>query len=264
MVHACVLPVDPTVCSLSQVFLSTTGIFNVFSTFSFFFVITPYLRLYGPKCNPFLYFYGVRYNPWPSIARLWRCNSSSWRRVALLSLTAFATPAALPINDSSAPNIDKISNISPRFTVRSTRFFIVFFRLHFRLHTHADPRFNFHCRTNGCCSSSLFESRISRDNTLLRFLSEYFVTHVSFREIVAMRIGYVVLATRCVQWVNASLLTNRFFKCVPGSQNWYPEICNSKGSGYIAQFNKPQLIAADIRRNSLSMVPNRQNAFDDT
>jgi len=69
--------------------------------------------------------------------------------------------------------------------------------------------FSFHCQMNGCRSSSLYESRISRDNTLPRFLSEHFVGHVSFREIVAMRIGYVVLATRCVQRVNASIASDQ-------------------------------------------------------
>jgi len=123
--------------------------------------------------------------------------------VALLTLTAFATPAAPPINDPSAPNIDKIGNIPPR---RKYSFFrCLFLCLHFRLHTHADLCFRFHCRPKGCRSSSLSESRISRDNTFPRFLSEYFVGYVSFREIVAMRIGYVVLVTRRVQRVNTSI-----------------------------------------------------------
>jgi len=40
---------------------------------------------------------------------------------------AFATSAAPPINDPSAPNIGKIGNIPPQFAVGSTRFFIFFF-----------------------------------------------------------------------------------------------------------------------------------------
>jgi len=44
----------------------------------------------------------------------------------LLSLTAFATPAAPPINDPSAPNIGKIGNTPPRFPIGSIRFFVFF------------------------------------------------------------------------------------------------------------------------------------------
>jgi len=55
-----------------------------------------------------------------------------------------------------------------------------------------------------------------------------------------------------------SPLANRFSKCVPGLQNWYPGIYNSKGKAFIARFNK-----LDIRYNSLSMALDRQYAFDD-
>jgi len=74
----------------------------------------PCSRLYGPRYIPFPYSYGARYSSRPSIARLWCCNSSSWRRAVLLSLTAFATPAVLPINDPSAPNIGKLGNTPSR------------------------------------------------------------------------------------------------------------------------------------------------------
>jgi len=87
-----------------------------------------------------------------------------------------------------------------------------------------------------------------------RFRGEYIVDYVSFRENVAMRIGYVILATCCVQRIMPRLpLANCFSKCVSGPQNWYPGICNSKGSTFITQFNKP--LSVNIHHSSLSMVP---------
>jgi len=60
--------------------------------------------------------------------------------MALLSFTAFATLAAPPIKDPSAPNIDRNGNAPPRFAVGSIRFFVAFFFVvfFFRFHAHAD------------------------------------------------------------------------------------------------------------------------------
>jgi len=197
MIHACAW-------SNCLFVVTPTGIFNVL--LEFFFVITPCPRLYGPRCNPFPYLYGARYNP--AIARLWRCNSSSWRRVALLSLITFATPAAPPINDPSAHNIGKIGNIQPLLEVFVFSLSFSSLRLHFHLHIHAGLCFGFHCRSNDCRSSFLSDSQISRNNTYFRAFSASFVGHV-FREIVAMRIGYVVLAIRRVHRVNTSIASDQ-------------------------------------------------------
>jgi len=113
--------------------------------------------------------------------------------VALLLLTAFATPTAPPINDPNAPNIGKIGNIPSRFAVGSTRFFAVFFFVFIPM-----PIFVLVFIAAQMAAATALSPRVEfrkRDNTFPRFLSEYFVGHVSFCEIVAMRIGYVVLAT---------------------------------------------------------------------
>jgi len=165
MVYACVLPVDPTVCSLShpQAFLMFFFL-RYYTLFTFVWAEIQSLSMFVWSKIQSVTFHRA-------IVTL-QASYSSWRRVSLLSLTAFATPAAPPINDPSAPNIGKIRNIPPHFAVGSTRFFrCLFLSLHFRLHTHADLCFSFHCRPNG----SLSVSRISRYNTFPRFLSKYFV-----------------------------------------------------------------------------------------
>jgi len=68
----------------------------------------------------------------------------------------------------------------PRFATGSIRFFLLL-----RFQTHADFCLGLHSRPNGCCSSFLSESRISRVNTFPRFRGEYIVSHVSFSEIAA-------------------------------------------------------------------------------
>jgi len=65
--------------------VTPVGIFNASLTFFFFFVVTPcypsaFVRV-EISLRPYLY--GARYSPRPSIARLWRCSSSSRRRAVL-------------------------------------------------------------------------------------------------------------------------------------------------------------------------------------
>ncbi|KYN20084.1 hypothetical protein ALC57_07571, partial [Trachymyrmex cornetzi] len=80
--------------------------------------------------------------------------------------TALTTPAAPPTNDPRTPSSGRTVRTPPRFA----------------------------------------ESRITRGNTFPRLLSEYIVSRVSFGEIVAVRIRYVVLATCSIQWINTRFL----------------------------------------------------------
>ena len=92
----------------------------------FFFAVTPCPCLYEPRYSPCSYLYRTRYrDPAPSRDR--DVAASSWRRAALLSFTAFATLAAPPIKNPSAPNIGRNGNAPPRFVVGSIRFFVTFF-----------------------------------------------------------------------------------------------------------------------------------------
>jgi len=61
-----------------------------------------------------------------------------------------------------------------------------------------------------------------------------------------------------------SPLTNRFSNCVPGPQNWHPEICNSKASAFIARLISFNKLLNDIRYNSLSKAPDYWYVFDDS
>jgi len=181
--------------------------------------------------------------------------------VALLSLTTFVTPAAPPISAIRArPTSAKLA-IYHRVSLSEIFVFSLSFSSFSLSSSYADFCFSFHCRPNGCHSSSLSKSRISRASALSQRL--FYRSRV--REIVAMRIGYVVLATRRVQrrLILRQPLTNRFSKCEFPDCKTDPEICNSKGSAFIVRFNKPPpFTAADICRNSLSMMVDRQNAFD--
>ena len=65
---------------------------------------------------------------------------------------------------------------------------------------HANLHFSLYSCLNCSGCDSLSESRIIRGNAFPRLLDEYIVSHVSLkREIVAVRIRYVVLATRSIQ-----------------------------------------------------------------
>jgi len=59
-----------------------------------------------------------------------------------------------------------------------------------------------------------------------------------------------------------SSLAKGSFKRVLGLQNWYPGLCNSKESAFIARFDKLQPFV-DIHHSALSMMLIRQYAFDD-
>ena len=76
---------------------------------------------------------------------------------------------------------------------------------------HINFRFGFHSCPNSCSSSFLSKSRIFRGNPFPHFLSEYFVSYMSFLEIFAPRISYVVIMTRCVQRINASITSSQSF-----------------------------------------------------
>ncbi|KYN22455.1 hypothetical protein ALC57_05144, partial [Trachymyrmex cornetzi] len=76
--------------------------------------------------------------------------------------TILATPVAPPTNDPRTSSSGRRGKTPPRF-------------------------------------ASLSESRISRGNAFPCLLSEYVVCRVSFDEIVAVRIRYVVIATRNIQ-----------------------------------------------------------------
>jgi len=75
--------------------------------------------------------------------------------MALLSFTAFATLAAPPIKDPSAPNIGRNGNTPPpRFAVGSISLFRRLFprRFFFQFHAHADLGFH-RCPDSGCGGS---------------------------------------------------------------------------------------------------------------
>ena len=169
---------------------------------------------------------------------LWCFSSFNWHCAALLSFMAFATPTASLINGLKIPNSSRIGKIPLRFVTGNIRQLFLL-----RFHVHINFRFGFYSRPN---SSSLSKSRIFRSNPFPRLFNEYFVSYMSFHEIFAPQISYIVFATRRVQWtINGRLiprspLANRFSKCVPGSQNRYTRICNSIGSAFIAWFKKPQ------------------------
>jgi len=185
------------------------------------------------------------------MTQLWHFYSSSWRCAALLSFTTFATPAAPPTNKPRTFNNGRIDRIPPCFAIGSIICFTFFFFVFKSM-----PIFVLAFIAAQRVTTVALSPRVFRD-----FRGEYFVCHMSFNENVAMWIGYIVLATLRVQRINTSItipLANHFStKCVPGSQNLYPVICNSKGRAFIARFNK-----LDIHCNSLSKNPNCWYAFN--
>ena len=111
------------------------------------------------------------------------------RRFVIL-FTALATPTAPPTND---PRIPSSGKAPPCFTVGNIPmlfFFFVDFKPIFLLAfiiAQIAP------------VAVLSVSRIIRDNAFPRLLDEYIISRVSFSEIVAVRICYVVLATCSIQ-----------------------------------------------------------------
>ncbi|KYN28560.1 hypothetical protein ALC57_02018, partial [Trachymyrmex cornetzi] len=90
-------------------------------------------------------------------------------------LTALATLAAPPIKDPSAPNIGKIGRIPPRFVTGSSLFlFVLFF------------------------SYPSFSRRITRRYTFACSFDENSIGNVTTGEIVTLRIGDIMFATRHV------------------------------------------------------------------
>ncbi|EGI64133.1 hypothetical protein G5I_07439 [Acromyrmex echinatior] len=125
--------------------------------------------------------------------------------------TALANPTAPPINDLRTPNNGRMSRMPPRFAWKNP---LALLFLCFQVHKNF--RFSLHSCPNDCDCGSLFESQITRDNAFPCFFGEYIVSHVSFSEIVAVRIRYVVIATRSNE---LTPLANRFSNRVLGLRN---------------------------------------------
>ena len=169
---------------------------------------------------------------------IWCFNSSNWRCADLLSFIAFAIPAAPPTSESTTPSSGRIGK-KPRFATGSVRFFVDFF---FIFKPIPSFRLGFHSCSNSSSSSSFSENRICRSNTFPCLLGKYQL-RVVLRDLCSVNKLYRVFATRRIQRINASITSNQslfYNKCVLGPQNWYPGICNSNGSAFIAWYKKPQ------------------------
>ena len=190
-----------------------------------------------------------------SIMMLLICCSFSWRCAALLSFMTLATPVTLSTNDPrmlSSGRTGRMPHIIIGRILLLFFFFFFFFFFVFKL----IPIFVLAFIAPHCDCGSLSESRIIRDNAFLSLLDEYIVSHVSFSEIIAANMLSWLRHAASNELIPRSPLANRFSNHVPGPQNWYPEICNSIDSVFIARFNKS---LDGICCNSLPKAPKAVN-----
>ncbi|EGI69382.1 hypothetical protein G5I_01886 [Acromyrmex echinatior] len=115
------------------------------------------------------------------------------------AILTFATLAAPPIKDPSAPNIGKNGNAPPRFAIGSIRFFVAFFFVvfFFGFMFMSILVLAFIAAQMAAAAALSFRAEsLVTTRPIERFIGEYLVRHVSIDEIIAPRIRNAVFSAR--------------------------------------------------------------------